>query len=218
MIRSTYGAKGENTYSKRKSQGHTAGFMRTPGFIAILVLTGASLALSQDAGKASRVAVAKHAVAAKPVDIISPTTNQTVEGTAVEVRYETSANRRASARPANFRIQLDSQPPVETGETSYTFENVNPGSHAVRVELIGARDRSVAGSQAISSFILQAPKPNPVVVEPMLPPTLQKVAMFLPQAAAPLDSGDGSGEMPLLSAIGLGVLVGGMVSAMKTRA
>jgi hypothetical protein len=51
----------------------------------------------------------------------------------------------------------------------------------------------------------------------MLPPSLQKVAMFLPQAAAPIDPGDGSAEMPLLSVIGLGVLVGGMVSAMKTR-
>ena len=119
-----------------------------------------------------------------------------------------------------FRIQMDSQPPVQTNETAYTFDSLMPGSHDVTVELLDSRNRPIASSLAKVSFVSAAPETNPdaeLVVEPMLPPTLQKVAMFLPQAAAPIDPGDGSGEMPLLSVIGLGVLVGGMVSAMKTR-
>jgi hypothetical protein len=191
--------------------------MRTLRLIAILVLASFSMAFSQDARKTSQAASAKPATPAKAVHILAPGTDQTVEGASVAVRYEISAHRRASARPVNFRIQLDSQPPVETVDTSYTFDNVTPGPHAVSVELTDAKHRPIASSQVVSSFLVDAPEPSQVVVEPMLPPTLQKVAMFLPQAAAPLDSGDGSGEMPLLSAIGFGVLVGGMVSAMKTR-
>ncbi len=192
--------------------------MRTPRLIVILVLASISMAFSQDARNTSQAASARPATRAKAIHILSPETDQTVEGTSVAVRYQISAHRRSSARPVNFRIQLDSQPPVETLDTSYTFDNVAPGPHAVSVEVTDAKHHPIAASQAISSFVVTALEPNPVVVEPMLPPTLQKVAMFLPQAAAPLESGDAGGEMPLLSAIGLGVLVGGMVSAMKTRA
>lgn len=191
--------------------------MRTPRLIAILVLASISMAFSQDARKTSQAASARPATPAKAIHILSPQTDQTVEGTSVAVRYEISAHRRASARPVTFRIQLDSQPPVETLDTSYTFDNVAPGPHAVTIERTDAKHRPIAASQVVSTFLVDVPEPNPVVVEPMLPPTLQKVAMFLPQVGAPLESGDAGGEMPLLSAIGLGVLIGGMVSAMKTR-
>jgi len=185
--------------------------MRTPSLFAILVFASVSMAFSQASG------TTKHSTPWDPVHIISPATNQSVDGTSVSFEYEPPAHRRPQSRPLVFRIQLDSQPAVETVDTSYTFDNVTPGPHAVSVEIMDGKDRPVASSQSVSRFIVAPSEPASVVAEPMLPPSLQKVAMFLPQAAAPLDSGDGSGEMPLLSAIGLGVLVGGMVSAMKTR-
>jgi hypothetical protein len=121
--------------------------MRTPTLIAILVLASASLALAQNTGKAS-------SSAAKRVHIISPAPDQSVEGTSVSIRYELSSHRRASARVNFFRIELDSLPPVETAETAYTFNNVTPGPHTVSVELIDAKNRPVAASQAISTFIV----------------------------------------------------------------
>lgn len=194
--------------------------MRKPGMFAILVLSAVSIAGAQTPVNTASPATTKRLIPAHVVNIVSPTSGEHVEAGSVSIRYEVSSSKRTSARPATFRIQVDSQSPVETNETAYTLDSLAPGSHDVTVELIGSKHRPVADSVAHTTFVCEIPEKNPsaeLVVEPMMPPTLQKVAMFLPQAAAPIDPGDGSGEMPLLSVIGLGVLVGGMVSAMKTR-
>jgi hypothetical protein len=194
--------------------------MRKLGIIAILVLSAISIAGAQNSASATSTA-SNHVTTRRAIHIVSPTSGENLEGTSVSIRYEVSSTKRTSARPLTFRIQMDSQPPVETTETAYTFDSVAPGPHDVTVELLDSRNRPVASSLAKASFVSAMPDTNStaeLVVEPMLPPSLQKVAMFLPQAAAPIDPGDGSAEMPLLSVIGLGVLVGGMVSAMKTRA
>jgi hypothetical protein len=154
------------------------------------------------------------------IHIVSPAYGENLEGASVSIRYEVSSPKRTSTRPIVFRIQMDSQPPIETAENTYTFDSLAPGPHDVTVELLDSRNRPITSSLAKASFVSAKPETSPaaeLVVEPMLPPSLQEVAMFLPQAAAPIDPGDGSAEMPLLSVIGLGVLIGGMVSAMKTR-
>jgi hypothetical protein len=195
--------------------------MRKSAIIAILVFSAISIAGAQNSGSANAnsQSSANHATTRRVVHIVSPASGENLEGTSVSIRYQVSPTKRPSTQPAMFRIQMDSQPPVETNETAYTFDSLTPGSHDVIVELLDSRNRPITSSLAKASFVCQSPETNSaeLVVEPMLPPTLQKVAMFLPQAAAPIDPGDGSGEMPLLSVIGLGVLIGGMVSAMKTR-
>ncbi len=194
--------------------------MRKSAIIAILVLSAISIAGAQNSGSANSKSSANHATTRRIVHIVSPASGENLEGTSVSIRYQVSPTKRTSTQPTMFRIQMDSQPPVETNETAYTFDSLTPGSHDVTVELLDSRNRPISSSRAKASFVSAAPEQHPdaeLVVEPMLPPTLQKVAMFLPQAAAPIDPGDGSGEMPLLSVIGLGVLIGGMVSAMKTR-
>jgi hypothetical protein len=192
--------------------------MRKTGIIAILVLSAVSFAGAQGSGNIPSKATAKR-TPAHVVHIVSPESGQNVEAASVSIRYEVSSTKRTLARPATFRIQMDSQPPVQTNDTTYTFDSLTSGPHDVTVELLDSKNRPITASLAKTSFVCDTPEANSgeLVVEPMLPPTLQKVAMFLPQAAAPIDPGDGSGEMPLLSVIGLGVLVGGMVSAMKTR-
>jgi hypothetical protein len=192
--------------------------MRKTGIIAILVLSAVSFAGAQGSGNIPSKATAKR-TPAHVVHIVSPESGQNVEATSVSIRYEVSSTKRTLARPATFRVQMDSQPPVQTNDTTYTFDSLTSGPHDVTVELLDSKNRPITASLAKTSFVCDTPEANSgeLVVEPMLPPTLQKVAMFLPQAAAPIDPGDGSGEMPLLSVIGLGVLVGGMVSAMKTR-
>jgi hypothetical protein len=194
--------------------------MRKSGIIAILVLSAVSIVGAQNPGSANSGTAPNHATTRRVIHIVSPTSGENLEGTSVSVRYQVSPTKRTPTHPTMFRIQMDSQPPVQTAETMHMFESLTPGSHDVTVELLDSRNRAITSSLAKASFVCQAPETNSaeLVVEPMLPPSLQKVAMFLPQAAAPIDPGDGSGEMPLLSVIGLGVLIGGMVSAMRTRA
>jgi hypothetical protein len=188
--------------------------MRTPRIFAILVLISSAISIAGAQEKA--VQKTNPATHKRVVHIIEPS-DQDLKATTVSIRYEVSSHKRTAARPDLFRVQLDSQPPIETAETTYTFDGVTPGQHDLSVELLDAKHRPIMASKAEMSFVTESPDPNPeVVVAPMMPPSLQKVAMFLPQAAAPLDP-DGSAEMPLLTVIGLGVLVGGMVSAMKTR-
>ncbi len=216
MARPTYGANDENTNSNRKSQRHTAGFMRTPRIFAILVLISSAISTAGAQDKALKRTTPT--APKRVVHIVSPDSDQALKATTVSITYEVSSHKRASARPDLFRVQLDSQPPVETSDTTYTFDNLMAGQHDLSVELLDAKHRPITASKAEMSFVTELPEPDPQVeVAPMMPPTLQKVAMFLPQAAAPIDPGDGSAEMPLLTVIGLGVLVGGMVSAMKTR-
>jgi hypothetical protein len=194
--------------------------MRKLRIIAILVLSAISIAGAQNSGNGNFNTAANHATTRRVIHIVSPTSGENLEGSSVSIRYEVSSTKRTSARSTTFRIQMDAQPPVETTETAYTFDSVAPGPHDVTVELLDSRKRPLSSSLVKTSFVSAEPDTSStaeLVVEPMLPPSLQKVAMFLPQAAAPIDPGDGSAEMPLLSVIGLGVLVGGMVSAMKTR-
>ena len=189
--------------------------MRTPRIFAILVLISSAISIAgaqENAAQKATPTSVKHVV-----HIVEPASDQSLKATTVSIAYELSSHKRKSAHPDLFRVQLDSQPPVETSETTYKFDGVTPGQHNLSIELLDAKHRPIVASKAEMSFVTESPDPNPeLVLAPMLPPTLQKVAMFLPQAAAPLDP-DGSAEMPLLSVIGLGVLVGGMVSAMKTR-
>jgi hypothetical protein len=194
--------------------------MRKAAIIAILVLSAVFIAGAQNSGSSNSGTTPNHATTRRVVHIVSPASGENLEATSVSVRYQVSPMKRTSTHPTVFRLQVDSQPPVQTAETMHVFESLTPGSHDVTVELLDSRNRPITSSLAKASFVCQPPETNfaELVVEPMLPPSLQKVAMFLPQAAAPIDPGDGSGEMPLLSVIGLGVLIGGMVSAMKTRA
>jgi hypothetical protein len=190
--------------------------MRTRGIFAILVLISSAISVAGAQDKALQRT--KPTAPRRVVHIVVPDSDQSLKATSVVVRYEVSSHKRTSARADLFRVQLDSQPPIETSDTTYTFDGMTPGQHDLSVELLDAKHRPILASKAEMSFVTESPDPNPeLVVAPMLPPTLQKVAMFLPQAAAPIDPGDGSAEMPLLTVIGLGVLVGGMVSAMKTR-
>jgi len=153
------------------------------------------------------------------VRVITPAPAEDLKADEVSIQYQANPQHNLPTRPARYRLQLDSQLPVETVETSYTFSSLPAGDHKVVVELLDSKQRPVKSSQAEVAFVTSPPEPASadLMMEPMMPPTLQKVAMFLPQPAAPIDPADGTAEMPLLSVIGLGVLVGGMVSAMKTR-
>ena len=115
--------------------------MRKPGIIAILVLSAISIAGAQNLGSANSGSASKHAITRRVIHIVSPAFGENLEGTSVSIRYEVSSTKRTSTRPTTFRIQMDSQPPVETTETAYTFDSLAPGPHDVTVELLDSRNR-----------------------------------------------------------------------------
>ncbi|HLH06695.1 MAG TPA: hypothetical protein VKW78_05635 [Terriglobales bacterium] len=192
--------------------------MKAPAIIATIVL-GATSFLWAQAPKKSPQPDLQHEKKAARVQILSPAPGTTITGSSLMVQLETSSLP-PRHEPATFQIQLDSASPVLTSNTHYTFDQLAPGRHTLTVSLLTPKGSVVKGPHAVAEFSSALPELSPaadVAVKSMMPPTLQKVAMFLPKPTAPLEPPDGSGEMPLLSVIGLGVLVGGMVSAMKTR-
>lgn len=188
--------------------------MPSLAILITFVLSVASLAASAQSAPPKATPTASTAARTHVVRIVSPGPDEQVLGPAVSIRYATEGQ----FRPTLFRLQLDSDPAVETNAPSYTFENLAPGRHEIKIAAVNRWHHPVRGSEAQSAFTLMLPQPNTqLVYPPVLPESLQKVAMYIPKVTAPSDPPDGNGEMPLLSVIGLGVLVGGMVSAMKTR-
>jgi hypothetical protein len=117
------------------------------------------------------------------------------------------ANPGSVATAPNFVVQVDNQDPVTTTSTSVDFTGLAPGPHTVTVQLVDANNTPIAGARAIVQFTTVQPQaeltPKPGTI---VPAALHEDV--LPHTRTTL---------PLLSVIGFGVLVGGIVSAMKTR-
>lgn len=157
--------------------------------------------------------------------ILTPVANQKLNNNAITIRFEL-VHPDAYAPTPNFFVQLDGGEPVRTSTTKQNFTGLASGRHSVTVNLANANDTPVPGGRAKVQFVV-APR-NGV---PTSQSTVQRKAdnrvlqlggynfqkpnpikdtadAVLPKANSPL---------PLLSVIGFGILVGGIVSAMKTR-
>jgi hypothetical protein len=176
--------------------------------------------------------------------ILSPKTGEKTTNSYVNVQFELSAPVSASGSPT-FRLQLDGHDPVETTDTQYTFTGLAPGTHTVSIVAVDANSTPINGTQAQVEFsVVQDVPPagakspgaklngSPGLVNAAYQTSEQpsgaaadRNAQGSPvqQNSASQESGDqqklpdsGSG-LPLLSVIGMGVLVGGIVSALRTR-
>lgn len=183
--------------------------------------------------------------ASNDLRILSPKVGQKIGTSDISVRYELT-NTNADAAPSpTYRVQLDGRDPAETLDTSYSFTGLAPGAHTFTVELVDANHTPIMGSQAVVHFTVLLPgsnnsttpatggqaapgasgttppggtasqtKPHPT--SSLAPPPVVKANMPLPpEDAAELPSS--GGELPLLSMVGFGVLVGGVISAIRTR-
>jgi hypothetical protein len=96
---------------------------------------------------------------------------------------------------------------VRTSDASYTFNGLTPGTHDVVVQVVDANGTPISGTRNEVEF---------EVVNPAAGSTA-----FNSQSAPPLpqsnDLPNGSSSLPLLSVIGFGILVGGVISALRTR-
>ena len=151
------------------------------------------------------------------VRILSPKSGSKLDHNFVQVRYELTNPGATAAGLPNFRLQIDSQDPVVTSTTDYTFSGLSPGNHTVRLQLVDANGTPVGGAQSEVTFAVAQPRssnghkvnPNAVLAQASdKEPDPEPEARSLPAAG---------GALPLLSVIGFGVLLGGIASAMKTR-
>lgn len=155
--------------------------------------------------------------------ILTPIASQRLDNNAVTVRFELT-NPGASAGTPNFLVQLDGNDPVRTSTTEQSFTGLAPGAHSVTVILVDANDSPIQGGRASVQFVVGQPggqagtggQGDPKSDDKKLElagvkfqkPTADNADADLPKASSPL---------PLISVIGFGILVGGIVSAMKTR-
>jgi hypothetical protein len=171
------------------------------------------------------------------LEIVSPKANENVVNSAITVRYDLlDSGVTASASPI-YRLRLDGRDPVETTSNSYNFAGLKPGNHVLAVELVDANHTPILGSGTAVHFTSSNQPPAATGQQsPATPPQSQQSPPqqqspqvesqppSIHKANLPLPAGNGSGELPsaggelpLLSMVGFGVLVGGLISAMRTR-
>jgi hypothetical protein len=146
--------------------------------------------------------------------ILSPKPNDKLARTFVTVQYQQVAPASASSTPT-YELRLDGRDPVQTTDTSYIFNGLTPGSHDLVVQVIDANGTPVTGTRSEVKFVSVNPagpqgkgSSGNAANLPSLP---------LPQVASNNDLPNANSSLPLLSVIGFGILVGGVISALRTR-
>jgi hypothetical protein len=143
------------------------------------------------------------------IHVLAPQEGQKLAQSFVSVQYELQ-NPGAIPTAPNFVVRVDNQDPVQTTSTSATFTGLQPGQHTATVQLVDANGTPIAGAAVTVHFVTVQPQTMGV----MLP-----IAGKLIPASFAIDQPlqHSVNALPLLSIIGFGVLIGGIVSAMKTR-
>ena len=176
--------------------------------LILLIAIAAPFALHRRAWALHHPADAKAASAASPVHIISPAAGEELGKAYAVVQYQLSSKTFDSP---TYEVRMDGRDPVQTTDTNYTFNGLKPGSHDIVVQVVGANGAPVSGTRSEVHFTVTATgaTANAIVPqEPRFPPLPQPLANDLP---------NGNGSLPLLSIIGFGILVGGVISALRTR-
>jgi hypothetical protein len=153
---------------------------------------------------------ASNALAA--IRIISPKNGEKLQQSSVTVQYAPLQTASASSSPT-FELRLDAQDPVHTSDTSYTFSGLTPGLHDLFIQIVDANNTPVVGTRSQVRFITVPQSTNVTQssagsAQPPVGPTIPKEIAMLPDARS---------SLPLLSVIGFGILVGGVISALRTR-
>jgi len=143
--------------------------------------------------------------------IVSPTSGEKLAQTFVAVQYQLMSP--AATSTPTYELRLDNRDPVQTTDTTYTFNGLVAGSHDLVIQVVDANGTPVVGTRTEVKFT----SVNPTA--PSAGGAGSSAMMSIP--ALPLPAGndlpDGNGSLPLLSVIGFGILVGGVISALRTR-
>ncbi len=162
------------------------------------------------------------------IRILTPVASQKLASNAATVRFELTTPTAVPGTP-NYLVQMDGGDPITTSQTQQVFTGLSAGAHTVTVEVIDANGTPIQGGRAALQFFVAPPPAQPGTKTPggMASTTGKrelKIAGFTFHRPDPatVDQDDSnlppaSSPLPLISIIGFGVLVGGIVSAMKTR-
>lgn len=188
--------------------------MRRLRHITIITLLIVSLAVFARHGAALRVWAQTRAGA---VRIISPRSGAQLRQNFVTVRFASLQQVAFST----FELRLDAQDPVHTSKTSYTFADLNPAPHDLIIQMVDANNMPIMGTRSEVRFTVLSQAAGGSTAQPTsgsqsrLQTGNQSSGAGDPQQLASLPNGHSS--LPLLSVIGFGILVGGVISALKTR-
>jgi len=139
--------------------------------------------------------------------IVAPKSGEKLAQTFVTIQYQLLGP--TASGTATFELRLDGLDPVQTTDTSYTFNGLTSGSHSVIIRAVDANGSPILSTRSELKFV--------TVNSGML--SASAPVAELPAAPLPMprpgDISDSS--LPLLSVIGFGILVGGVISALRTR-
>jgi hypothetical protein len=158
-------------------------------------------------GRQAGPGAATQVVQPSALKIVYPKANQRIGQSSVVVQYEQVSPASASGTP-RYELRLDNRDPVQTTDTSYTFNGLTPGTHDLIVQIVDANSIPISGTRSEIKF-------------EVIPSAGGNTGAFNNPSAPPLPSSNdlpnGSSSLPLLSVIGFGILVGGVISALRTR-
>ena len=178
---------------------------------------------------------AGQAVAQSPavVEIISPQPGEKLQRDTLTVRCKQAAQ---SPPSPNFELRLDDREPVLTMETESTFTRLTPGNHTLVIQEVDANGTPISGSRNVVHFSVapqtpaggQSPQSSPqksppgaVSLQSVQPkPVSLRVVATKDGDVRPVEERNlpsAASALPLLMIIGIGVLIGGLVSARRTR-
>lgn len=195
--------------------------MRTVAW-ALVVMIASLMAAAQTAAPALTPAL----------HILAPQNGENINNGFVTVQYELASSASAASTPT-FQLRLDSRDPVQTTDTQYTFTGLPAGTHIITIEVVDANNTPLPGVQNQVQFTIQPAAPQGAgALTQSSAVRLQAAAMTSQQppnwrsAAEEANSTSQAsrGELPksgsalpLISVIGMGVLVGGIASALRTN-
>ncbi|MBV9147666.1 MAG: hypothetical protein JO065_17250 [Acidobacteria bacterium] len=141
--------------------------------------------------------------------IVSPKPDDKLPQTFVSVQYQPLGP--TAAGMPTYELRLDARDPVQTTDTTYTFNGLTAGSHDLIVQMVDANGTPIANTRSEVKFVTVNPPATTGNSGPG--PT----AALFPPLPSPPDLPGENGSLPLLSVIGFGILVGGVISALRTR-
>jgi len=148
--------------------------------------------------------------------IVSPKNGERLEQSSVTVQYAALQVASAAARP-QFELLLDAQDPVHTSYNSYTFTGLTTGTHELIVQAVDANHTLIPGTRSEVSFRI-VPQTANSTQRPLGSTSAQQAGNQSPPAPNGMAMlPDARTSLPLLSVIGFGILVGGVISALRTR-
>ena len=169
--------------------------------------------------------------------ILTPKNGDKIAQDFIDLTFELAAPPSADSSPT-FQVRLDTSEPVHTTDMRYTFTGLKPGRHTVSVQMVDANNTPIQGSRAEVHFTVALATPQSAPPVERRPSTAKLIVASQNsgqrqahlQRASYQESNEPSENeghddklpqsgsvLPLLALIGASGLVGGLLSARRTR-